>query len=200
MKRKTIVFILIFGFNIVLINGISYTNQVMFEHNFLINLNNNDNPNKDDNSSSTDENQEINTEYEGESVLQVSIKLEKYFKKTPLEGYGEFVASSSIKRGVNPYLIGGIILENTKCTTDCSIIFKNCNNVGDLKGTPGCFGGSYKKYDSIEASIDDLVDYIYSKFTSLKLTSPTSIYQKYGKDITWAFRVTNYMEKIKKAK
>ena len=200
MKRKIIVFILILGFNFILINGISYANRVMFEHNFIINLDNENINENIDNNVSNNENPSVNTEYNGESIESVAKKLEKYFKKTPLEGYGEHMASSSIKKGANPYLIGGIVLANTKCNTDCTIIFKNCNNVGDLRGSPGCFGGSYKKYNSIEESIDDLVDYIYDKFIVNKLTTPTAIYQKYGKDITWAFKVTNYMEKIKKVK
>ena len=200
MKRKIIVFILILGFNFILINGISYANRLMFENDFIIKINNDKTNENLNNNISQEETPSINTEYEGESIESVAKKLEKYFKKTPLEGYGEHIASSSIKKGVNPYLIGGIILENTKCTTDCSIIFKNCNNVGDLRGAPGCFGGSYKKYDSIESSVNDLVDYVYDKFIVNKLTSPTAIYKKYGKDITWAFKVTNYMEKIKKVK
>lgn len=200
MKRKIVVFILIFGFNILLFNGISYVNQVMFEHNFVVSLNGKPQNDDADNNLSNNENEVINTEYDGESIEKVAQKIEKYFKKTGLEGYGEYVADVSIKKGVNPYLIAGIILENTKCTTDCSIIFKNCNNVGDLRGAPGCFGGSYKKYDDIESSIKDLVNYIYNDFVSNKITSPSAIYLKYGKDITWAFKVTNYMEKIKKVK
>lgn len=198
MTRRIILFAFICIFNLLLINGIHFANQVMFENNFIIRLNgevvdnsNNDNPGTDN---------PINTEYEGESIEKIANKFEKYFKKTSLASYGKHIATSSIKKGVNPYLVGAIILVNTNCTSDCTIIFKNCNNVGDMKGSPGCFGGVYKKYDSIEASVDDLVDYIYDKFIVNNLTTPNAIYKKYGKDSAWAFKVTSHMEKLKKIK
>lgn len=202
MKRRIVVFILVGLFNFILMSGITFANQIMFEKDFIIKLND-DNVNNNNNSSDLPSSPVLpsdGTEYEGESISTIAKKFEKYFKKTDLEGYGEHIASSSMKKGVNPYLVGGIILVNTNCINDCSIIFKNCNNVGDLSGTPGCFGGSYKKYDSIEASVNDLVDYIYDKFVVNNLTSPSAIYKKYNKDITWAFKVSNYMEKLKKTK
>ena len=151
MKRRIIVFIFIGIFNCLLVYGITYANQIMLKNNFIIKLNNsNSSENNDDNSNIPPvESPTIDTEYQGESVSKIAKKLEKYFKKTGLEGYGEHVASSSISKGVNPYLIGGIILVNTNCVNDCSIIFKNCNNVGDVKVAPGFVGGFYKKYDSI---------------------------------------------------
>lgn len=198
MVRKVVIFAFICLFNLLLINGIHFANQVMFENDFLIRLNgevvdntNNDNPGTDN---------PINTEYEGESIEKIANKFEKYFKKTELEAYGKYIASSSIKKGVNPYLVGAMILVNTNCNNDCTIIYKNCNNVGDMKGAPGCFGGVYKKYDSIESSIDDLVNYVYDKFIVNDLTTPNAIYKKYGKDSSWAFKVTNHMEKLKRVK
>ena len=198
MVRKFIIFIFLCIFNLLLINGISFANQIMFENNFIIRLNgeviddnNNDNPSIDN---------PINTEYGGESVEKIANKFEKYFKKTSLVDYSKHIATSAIKKGVNPYLIGAMILVNTNCNNDCNIIFKNCNNVGDMKGTPGCFGGVYKKYDSVESSIDDLIDYVYDKFVVNDLTSPNAIYKKYGKDSSWAFKVINHMEKLKKVK
>lgn len=199
MKRKIIVLIFVSVFNFVLIEGINYTNQYMFKHNFLIRLNE-DKEEKPSEVIPGDDTPIINTDYNGESASSIGKKIEKLLKKSDLEGYGEYIATTSIKKGVNPYLIGGIILENTNCAAECSIIVKNCNNVGELKGSPGCFGGSYKKYNLIEESIDDLVNYIYDNFVSNDLTNPNAIYKKYGKDTTWAFKVNRYMEKIKKSK
>jgi len=201
MMRKVVVFTFICLFNLLLINGINFANRLMLKNDFIIRLNSKvdiDSGNDNNDIPSTDN--PINTEYEGESIAKITNKFEKYFKKTSLAGYGEVIASSSIKKGVNPYLVGGIILVNTNCINDCTIIFKNCNNVGDIKGTPGCFGGVYKKYDNVEASINDLVDYVYDKFVVNNLTSPNAIYKKYGKDVSWAFKVTSHMEKLKKIK
>ena len=52
----------------------------------------------------------------------------------------------------------------------------------------------------IEDGINDLVDYIYDKFIVNDLTTANAIYKKYGKDSTWAFKVTSHMEKMKKIK
>lgn len=195
MKRKILVVLLILVFNSLLILSISKINVIMFAHNFVIIIgeNNSDNSDHDDNPPINEE-----VKYDGEDYTSIGVKLEKYFVDTKLTGYGEIIAKDAINSGVNPYLIGAIILENTQCQTACSAILVNCNNVNDLKGTPGCFGGSYKKYDNVEDSIKELVEYIDTKFYANNKTSPSDIYSKYGKDVRWAYRVGQYMELIKK--
>ena len=195
MKRRIVVFIFVCLFNLVLVNGIGYVNTFLSENNFLIVLN--DKPQDENNNVDVPNEEEENHEYNGEDSKKIINKLEKFLKKTELEGYGEYIVSSSLKKDINPYLIAGIIMENTNCKVECSIIVKSCNNVGDLNGSPGCFGGKYKKYDYLEDSIDDLVDYIHDKFIDNDLTTPNAIYKKYGKDATWAYKVNSYMDKIK---
>lgn len=198
MKRRIVVFVFVCLFNLVLVNGINYVNSLIGENNFLIRLN--DEPKNENNNVDIPVEEEEKNEYNGEDASKITTKLEKYLKKTELEGYASHIVSSSIKRNVNPYLIAGIIMENTNCKVECSIIVKSCKNVGSLKGSPGCFGGKYKKYDYLEDSIDDLIDYIYDKFISNELTTPNAIYKKYGKDSSWAYKVSNYMDKIKRTK
>ena len=48
-------------------------------------------------------------------------------------------------------------MESTSCKHECSIIFQECNNVSRIKGEPGCFGGDYKNYSSVNDAITDLV-------------------------------------------
>lgn len=198
MKRKILVLLLIGIFDFVLIKGISYANMLMFQNDFLIQLLPEEEKLPIDEEENPTEDQTAG-EYDGENASVIGKKINKFLVKTLLEGYGENIASIAIKKGVNPYLVGGIILENTNCQVDCSVILRKCNNVGEIKGTPGCFGGSYKKYDSLDDSIADLVDYLYDEFIVNDLKTPNAIYKKYGYDTTWAFKVNEYMKEIKKS-
>lgn len=200
MKRRIIVFVIIFMFNLVLIKGINMTNNFIFAHDYFIYINEvPTNQEEKENENKEEEEKVTNTTYNGESASKIGKKLDKYFKKTEISGFGEFIAQKSINKNVNPYLIGSIILEDSKCNVKCDIVFTNCKNVGETTGTPGCFGGKYKKYDKYEDSIIDLINYISSSFT-LKQQTPNGIYKKLGKDIAWAYKVSKDMETIKKTK
>ena len=196
--RKVFVFIIVLGFNFFFVYGVNYTNELMFKNNFMIYFKGK--PVVVPTEEEQEEEIVVNTDYDGESYEQIGKKIDKVFAKTLLEGYGEYVAKTSIAKGVNPYLVGGIILEGSSCNVECSFIFKECNNVAKLKGEPGCFGGVYKKYDSIGDSITDLVGEISKKFYTKEMQAPYKMYKEYGKNSTWAFTVTKIMENIKKSK
>lgn len=197
--RKVVVFIILLGFNFLFICGVNYTNEFMFKNNFMIYF-------KGIPIEIISENEEggeevvVDTDYDGESFEQIGKKIDKVFAKSLLEGYGEFVAKTSIAKGVNPYLIGGIIWNESDCGVECSFIFKQCNNVSKLKGEPGCFGGTYKKYNNIGDSITDLVNEISKKFYTKESQAPYKMYKEYGRNSTWAFSVSKIMETIKKSK
>ena len=196
--RKVFVFIILLLFNILFIYGINYTNELMFKNDFMIYF-----KGKPIIIEEEPENEEIvvvDTSYDGEKMEDIASKMNKYFAKTSLEGYGEHIAKVSIAKGVNPYLIGGIIVNNTNCKNECTILFKQCNNVGSLKGSPGCFGGTYKKYNDVGDSITDLVGEISKKFYTKEMQVPNKMYSDYGKNATWAFKVSKIMENIKKVK
>ena len=107
---------------------------------------------------------------------------------------------NAIIKGVNPYLISGIILENSNCKVECSVIFKECNNTSGMRGSPGCFGGAYKSYNKLEDSISDLVNLISKDFYTIEMQAPYKMYKEYGKSSSWALKVSNFMDAIKRTK
>lgn len=197
--RKGLIFVILLVFNFGFIYCINYANKVMAENNFLIYLHEVDEPEENNNLEESSENNEV-VDYNGESIEKISQKLDKFFVKTELAGSGGFIARTSTKKGVNPYLIGAIILESTNCKRECSIVLRQCNNVSLMKGEPGCFGGTYKKYKSIEDGISDLVNEISKQFDTKESQVPNKMFKSYGKTATWAFKVSNYMEQLKKVK
>ncbi len=201
--RKGLIFLILLAFNFLLIYGINQANILMFNNNFMIYLNPKDDPEpikKDDDEPEPKEETPVDTKFNGESAEAIGKKIDKYCKKTSLEGYGEYIAKNSINKGVNPYLITGIILESSNCKIECSVIFKECNNVSGMKGSPGCFGGMYKSYSKVEDSVSDLINSISKDFYTPEMQSPYKMYKQYGKTSSWAFKVTNFMDTIKKTK
>lgn len=201
--RKWFIFVILLLFNFFLIYGINQANMLMFNNNFMIYVHpkeEKEEPNEDEPEPIIEEDDVLDTDYNGESVEKIAHKIDKYCAKTPLEGHGEHIAKISIKKSVNPYLIGGIILESTSCKTECSIIFQECNNVSKMKGEPGCFGGVYKNYNSVNDAIADLVSYISKEFYTPEMQAPYKMYKAYGKTSSWAFKVSNYMDAIKRTK
>ena len=201
--RKGFIFLILLAFNFLLIYGINQANILMFNNNFMIYLNpveKEDKPVTPVDDKEKEEEKVVDTKFNGESIEAIGKKFNKYTKKTPLEGYGEFIARTSINKGVNPYLISGIILENSNCKIECSVIFKECNNLTGLKGEPGCFGGTYKKYDKIEDSISDIVNYVSKNYYTKEMQAPYKMYKTYGKNSSWALKVSNFMDAIKRTK
>ena len=196
--RKRLVFIIILLCNLLFLYGINYANKVMKENNFLIYLNGEDKPvdpiveEKNDHSH--------DTEFNGESIEDIGKKIDNIFRKTDLDGFGNYVAKSSVTHGVNPYLVGGIILANTNCKSECSVLFKQCHNVFEKKGSPGCFGGTYKEYNDVNEGIDDLVLDISQKYEDIETQAPYKVYKSFGKNETWAYKVNKYMDMLKVGK
>ena len=198
MKRNIILLILLFIINGFWLYGISYTNQYIAKNDLIIILGEKVIEVKPEEKPSDEE--EI-VEYEGESFSNIGRKIESFLVNTTLEGQGEYIAKVSVNKGVNPYLIGAMVLVNSNCPIQCNAIVNHCNNVGDLEGTSGgCFGGTYKKYPTLEDSISDLVNYVLINYYANDLKTPNAIYRKYGKNSAWSHKVTRYMEKIKKVK
>ena len=199
--RKGLIFLILLAFNILLIYGINQANVIMFNHNFMIYLNPKEEPvtPKEDDPDPQEETP-VDTNYNGESYESIGKKIDKYVAKTPLEGYGEYIAKTSIMKSVNPYLITGIILESSNCKIECSVIFKECNNISGMKGSPGCFGGTYKEYSKVEDSIADVISNISKEFYTPEMQAPYKMYKDYGKTSSWALKVSNFMEAIKRIK
>lgn len=136
--------------------------------------------------------------FNGEDAKTISKKIEKYLNST-LNGKASFVVEYSLKKGIDPYLVSGVILQETGCVSNCSKLVKNCNNVGGNKGKPSCNGGSYRKFDTIEDGIKFAVNKLNSYYKK-GLKTAKEINPHYAGDKTWYVKVNRYMNKMKSVK
>lgn len=139
-----------------------------------------------------------NTEiiYEGLTLEELTEKLNKNLKST-LTNTGHYFANYYLKTGLDPYLAVAIVLQETGCKWTCSKLVRNCNNIGGMKGSPKCNGGSYRKYDTLEEGINGYLDMLYKNYYSKGLTTPELINPKYASSTTWSVNVNSYIESIK---
>lgn len=136
-----------------------------------------------------------NNTWKNESKTKIVKKINRYLNST-LKDKGDFIVSYSIKKGIDPYLVTAVMLQETGCYWNCSRLVKTCNNVGGNKGTPSCNGGSYKRFDNIEEGIKfaiNKLNYYYKK----GLKTPKQINKYYATDKTWYKKVNNYIKKLK---
>jgi len=138
-----------------------------------------------------------NNYWKGEHKDIVAKKLNKYLNST-LKGKGKYITEYSIKVGMDPYLATAVILQETGCYWTCSYLTRECNNVGGNKGNPGCNGGSYRKFDSIETGIKFAINKLNSYYQK-GLTTAKEINPSYAQDKTWYVKVNNYIKKLKSA-
>lgn len=134
--------------------------------------------------------------YNNMTMEELSAKLNKSLNST-LSNTGHLFAKYSIKYGVNPYLAVAISLHETGCKWDCSTLVKQCNNVGGQKGSPGCGGGSYKYFSTLEEGIHNFIYNIYNNYYKYGLTTPELMNPKYAESTTWATQVNAYITSIK---
>ncbi len=134
--------------------------------------------------------------YDGLTMDELAAKLDKNLKST-LAGKGRLFAEYSLEIGLDPYLAVSIVLLETGCNWECSGLVKQCNNVGGIKGSPGCWGGAYQKYSSLDTGIKSFMDLLYNNYYSKGLKTPEQINPKYAESKTWAQKVNKYMEKVK---
>lgn len=134
--------------------------------------------------------------YDGLSLDELSAKLERSLNST-LQGQGDFFASYSVELGLDPYLALAITLHETGCKWNCSTLVKQCYNVGGMKGSPGCNGGSYKSFSSMSEGIKAYLDNLYYNYYSIGLTTPETIGPKYAASTTWASQVNSYINEIR---
>jgi hypothetical protein len=196
MKRRIIIIIFVALFNYLLIKGVDYTNIFIQDNELMVYFNGK--PTDKESNLPSEPKPVVINEWNGEKKEAIGKKIEKYYKDTALEGYGERVAGAAINRNVDPYLIASIIYVNSNCKYECQPILRLCKNAGGTTGSPSCMGGKYTKYNKLEESFDDLVIYIRDEFISNGVDNPYKMYQKYGKDSAWAYKVDKYRGMIKK--
>lgn len=134
--------------------------------------------------------------YDGLTMAQLSAKLDASLHST-LSGYGSVFANASLSLGLDPYLATAIVLHETGCKWNCSTLLKQCNNVGGMKGSPGCGGGAYKAFPTLEEGIRSYVNNLYYNYYSIGLTTPEAIGPKYAESSSWAGSVNTYIQSIR---
>ncbi|MBQ8892661.1 MAG: glucosaminidase domain-containing protein [Bacilli bacterium] len=202
MKRKLILIILVFLFNMMWVNAITITNDFASKNNLLIKITQKTKLNNTTIMDDLDVMLDNSLSYDGVDAVTIGNKINNYLK-AELAGYGEFIAKYSIVNEVNPYLVASFIIENSECDETCSVLVTKCNNVGKLLynkenlTNTACFGGYYQSYKSLDDSIKAYIKYIKTNFYDKELTTPSTIYKSYNKDVRWVFRVNNIMDSIK---
>jgi len=111
---------------------------------------------------------------------------------------GELIATYSLQKGVDPVVATAIMLLETGCKWECSYLVKTCNNVGGVKGSPGC-NGSYKRYSTLDEGIKHFISNLGDNYYSKGLNTPEKMNKKYASSSTWATKVNNYVKEIKAA-
>lgn len=135
--------------------------------------------------------------FEGLTMEELAAKLDKNLGNDIMGGKGYFIASNCIEKGVNPYIATAIILHETGCGTKCSNLARYCYNVSGQKGRPGCNGGGFKKFDSLDEGIMGLINNLYKNYYSVGLDTVEKIAPKYAEGNTWAGKINYFVNKIK---
>lgn len=133
--------------------------------------------------------------FNGEKSEDIAKKLNKHLKGV-LKNKGEFITEYSLSIGMDPYIAAAVILHETGCTWNCSYLSRVCNNVAGNKGNPGCNGGSYRKFNTIEDGIKFAIKKLNSYYKKGYKT-PKQINPFYAEDSTWYKKVDNYVKKLK---
>ena len=129
------------------------------------------------------------------SYDELVAKLNRSLNST-LAGKGDSFAKYATELGIDPYLAVAIVLHETGCKWNCSTLLKQCNNVGGMKGSPGCNGGSYKAFPTLDEGIRAFMTNLYNNYYAKGLTTPETIGPKYAASTTWATQVRAYMREI----
>ena len=134
--------------------------------------------------------------YDGLTRSELIEKINRNLTST-IAGKGDIFVDYTIKTGLDPYLAVAIVLHETGCVWDCSTLVKACNNVGGMKGSPSCGGGSYMAFDTLDEGITSYLDNLYNNFYAVGLTTPEAINPRYAESTAWASKINYYMEKIR---
>lgn len=135
--------------------------------------------------------------YDNLTMDELSAKLDRSLAST-LSGKGKVYAQKSLELGIDPYLAVAISMFETGCKWGCSRLVVQCNNVGGIKGSPGCNGGSFKAYDTLDEGINAFLTNIKRNYYDYGLDNAYKMENKYsGGSNTWANKVMNYYVSIK---
>ena len=136
--------------------------------------------------------------YDGMTMDELAEKLNRSLNSS-LSGYGYQFASKSLELGLDPYLAVAIVLHETGCSWGCSELVNQCYNVGGQKGAPGCWGGEYQAFSSMEEGINAYLENLYYNYVAQGLTTPEAINTRYAASQTWASKIYYYIDLIRAA-
>ena len=134
--------------------------------------------------------------YDGLTLEELGDKLDRSLSSV-LVGQGDFIASYSLEKGVDPYLATAIMLHETGCSYKCSSLVVNCNNVGGMKGKPSCGNGSYLAFATLEDGITSFINNLANNYYAYGLNTPELMNSKYAASPAWATRVNAHIKQIK---
>lgn len=134
--------------------------------------------------------------YDGLTMTELANKLDRSLNST-IAGKGYLFASESLALGIDPYLAVAIVLHETGCKWDCSYLVRACNNVGGMKGSPGCNGGSYAAFPTLDDGIRSYLSNLYRNYYAYGLTTPESIGPKYAASTSWPSKINYYIASIR---
>ena len=135
--------------------------------------------------------------YESMTLEELGEKLNRSLGSDIVAGKGSLIAAECINKGVDPYIATAILLHETGCGSSCSSLSRTCYNFGGQKGAPGCNGGSYKQFSSIDEGLVGLIDNLNNNYFSKGLNTVESIGPRYAESGTWVSKINWYVEKIR---
>ena len=135
--------------------------------------------------------------YEGMTIDELAAKINRNLGNGYIAGKGYLIASQCIEKGVDPYVAVAIMLHETGCKHNCSNLVKTCNNVGGQKGAPGCNGGAYKAYATLDEGIIGFINNLYKNYYSKGLNTIEQIAPKYAASTAWPGKIRSYVEQIR---
>ena len=135
--------------------------------------------------------------YEGMTIEELAEKLNRNLGNDIIAGKGMLIASECINKGVDPYVATSIILHETGCKTKCSNLARYCYNFGGQKGKPSCNGGSFKKFDTIDAGLVGMINNLNKNYYAMGLNTVETIAPKYCEGNTWAGKINWFVNSIR---
>lgn len=135
--------------------------------------------------------EEIIIAYDGLTLDELSEKIDNVLKYE-VAGFGNFIATLSLEKNVDPYIATSILLHETGCTWKCSYLTRVNHNVGGMRGRNG-----YMKFSTLEEGITALIGNLQKNYFEKGLTTPELINKKYAADTNWYKSINHYIRVIK---
>ncbi len=135
--------------------------------------------------------------YDGLTLEELAAKFDVLLGNGYMAGKGSLIASTALEYDVDPYIALAIILHETGCVAKCSNLVITCNNVGGQKGSPGCNGGSYKTFATLDEGILGFIQNLNRNYFAMGLTTVEQIGPKYAESDTWIPKINYFVNRIK---